>query len=203
MQESNIIIEADVCSICLEKLENSIHETECKDSFHISCISQWINQRQTCPICRMHISPVEYLNNSSFIKKTLLFILFLLILAIVSAIYMLGYNLQNIEGKNITTVYWMGMVLMQILIINIFTSYFASPTIVVGAANIYTYYSLVTLIIYCIYFKTTIDTFSSLHIVQRILIFTNHSIAFLHWFVVLLAIITVILDRCIERVILR
>ena len=44
------------CSICLEflDLESNVNiaRTSCDHTFHLSCLSNWLKNHQTCPICR-------------------------------------------------------------------------------------------------------------------------------------------------------
>ena len=41
------------CTICLLNDINKYCEiTECKHSFHIKCLIQWIKEKNTCPVCR-------------------------------------------------------------------------------------------------------------------------------------------------------
>ncbi len=42
----------ECCSICLEKLDNHI-TLPCKHHFHEKCITEWFNNKQDCPLCRM------------------------------------------------------------------------------------------------------------------------------------------------------
>lgn len=49
-----IIIDENICSICLEDIQPVFLKiTNCNHSFHIKCISKWLNN--TCPICRNNI----------------------------------------------------------------------------------------------------------------------------------------------------
>jgi hypothetical protein len=139
----------------------------------------------------------------STVKKILLFLLWLIITTLVSLIYIIGYNIQHIEVHTIALGYWMGFSLMQLFIINIFTISYALYPIDILVANIYIYYSLIIFIIYCIYFKNTIDIFITLHIVQKILIVANYFIASFQWIVLAAIIITFLVDKCIERLVLR
>ncbi|XP_034926381.1 probable E3 ubiquitin-protein ligase RHB1A isoform X2 [Populus alba] len=45
--------EEDACPICLEEydLENPKHITKCKHHFHLSCILEWMERSDICPIC--------------------------------------------------------------------------------------------------------------------------------------------------------
>ena len=47
----------DVCSICLENLENNIIKLDCNHIYHIRCINMWIiyNNNIECPLCRTEI----------------------------------------------------------------------------------------------------------------------------------------------------
>jgi hypothetical protein len=44
----------DTCGICLETLDDPI-SFQCDHSFHNKCISQWLFQKNTCPLCRHEI----------------------------------------------------------------------------------------------------------------------------------------------------
>ena len=48
------------CVICLEKMNNiennPICQLNCKHYFHKKCITNWINHKQYCPICRINIT---------------------------------------------------------------------------------------------------------------------------------------------------
>lgn len=41
-----------VCSICLHVIDNTICELTCKHVFHDRCISEWVNIKNQCPLCR-------------------------------------------------------------------------------------------------------------------------------------------------------
>jgi hypothetical protein len=61
---------AEICSICLEKLtinELLFTHKSCKNIFHKNCIKTWCDKlldeedkKCSCPICRRIINPVEY-----------------------------------------------------------------------------------------------------------------------------------------------
>jgi hypothetical protein len=52
----------DCCSICLfdynhvndveQEQQQEIIKTKCNHIFHLNCLSNWVNQSKTCPICR-------------------------------------------------------------------------------------------------------------------------------------------------------
>ena len=42
----------DVCPICLDTLENSAYTAICNHTFHKSCLSTWLMDNATCPMCR-------------------------------------------------------------------------------------------------------------------------------------------------------
>lgn len=42
----------DECSICFDKLTNSIIETKCKHIFHKCCLQKWLKNNNSCPCCR-------------------------------------------------------------------------------------------------------------------------------------------------------
>ena len=43
------------CLICLEEIENDQEYLPCAHSFHSECISKWLNDHDTCPICKIPI----------------------------------------------------------------------------------------------------------------------------------------------------
>jgi hypothetical protein len=47
----------NVCIICFEsyKIKEKINILQCKHTFHITCITKWLNKCETCPICRRKI----------------------------------------------------------------------------------------------------------------------------------------------------
>ncbi|KAL9385420.1 hypothetical protein Peur_022430 [Populus x canadensis] len=49
--------EEDACPICLEEydLENPKHITNCEHHFHLSCILEWMERSDTCPICDQEV----------------------------------------------------------------------------------------------------------------------------------------------------
>ncbi|XP_052297325.1 E3 ubiquitin-protein ligase RZF1-like [Citrus sinensis] len=60
-----IVKEGDTCAVCLEELmekeENKGEEEEevipmpCHHNFHASCISRWLEEQNSCPMCRREI----------------------------------------------------------------------------------------------------------------------------------------------------
>mmetsp|Transcript_18912 Transcript_18912/g.26335 ORF Transcript_18912/g.26335 Transcript_18912/m.26335 type:complete len:171 (+) Transcript_18912:106-618(+) len=40
------------CSICLEELKGDSHTLPCDHKFHSKCVSQWLDKKPTCPLCR-------------------------------------------------------------------------------------------------------------------------------------------------------
>ncbi|KAL9396934.1 hypothetical protein Peur_011187 [Populus x canadensis] len=49
--------EEDACPICLEEydLENPKHITKCEHHFHLSCILEWMERSDICPICDQEV----------------------------------------------------------------------------------------------------------------------------------------------------
>ncbi|XP_062558868.1 uncharacterized protein LOC134223694 [Armigeres subalbatus] len=41
------------CPICLDQLDYNVKALECAHSFHHGCIDQWLQRKQTCPLCRL------------------------------------------------------------------------------------------------------------------------------------------------------
>ena len=49
---TNRIKENDMCSICFDTMSNKTIVNCCMNSFCFSCISKWVSQRHTCPLCK-------------------------------------------------------------------------------------------------------------------------------------------------------
>ena len=45
--------EDEKCMICMEEFEvgDTIKRLRCKHLYHSKCISKWLKQKKTCPIC--------------------------------------------------------------------------------------------------------------------------------------------------------
>lgn len=55
-------MEDEKCSICFEKLGDEKTEDytlSCNHIYHKLCISQWLNNHTTCPLCRADVDPIE------------------------------------------------------------------------------------------------------------------------------------------------
>jgi len=50
------IIKRD-CNICMDSLEQPVLEPNCQNVFCGGCIIEWLKTKNTCPLCRVHISP--------------------------------------------------------------------------------------------------------------------------------------------------
>jgi hypothetical protein len=49
------------CSICLTNInDNNTKTLECKHTFHINCIDIWIDNKNSCPLCRAIINKQPY-----------------------------------------------------------------------------------------------------------------------------------------------
>lgn len=51
----------DICTICSNEIKEPIFESHCQNFFCSSCLLQWLQTKQTCPICR------EMINNNELI----------------------------------------------------------------------------------------------------------------------------------------
>ena len=47
----------DVCSICIDILEDEVEVMDCSHKYHHDCISEWMKQNPVCPMCRTYIKP--------------------------------------------------------------------------------------------------------------------------------------------------
>ena len=55
----------DVCSICTEKLKTPIMEPSCQNLFCGECLLTWLQQKQSCPLCRAKVDTAELVYLSS------------------------------------------------------------------------------------------------------------------------------------------
>ena len=59
------------CSICYDG--NSDYKTLCKHEFHKSCLNNWYNVKNTCPLCRQSIEkPIFNPTHTSIMIRSLL-----------------------------------------------------------------------------------------------------------------------------------
>ena len=53
----------DICPICLEGKREEKEEkdiiTECEHFFHVNCLTEWLDQKETCPTCRANLYKCE------------------------------------------------------------------------------------------------------------------------------------------------
>ena len=69
--ESNLTVNIDdVCPICLNDLETDICKNTCGHLYHCTCISNWANRSDVCPVCRAPLNLVR-ININHFGKNTL------------------------------------------------------------------------------------------------------------------------------------
>lgn len=57
------------CSICLSEIavkSTGCVEMTCSHTYHLKCISKWLSNHDTCPICRHACSEMETLSVSTF-----------------------------------------------------------------------------------------------------------------------------------------
>ena len=51
--QNRVIREPITCSICLDNISNSdVKELQCNHKFHRNCINIWLQDNNTCPLCR-------------------------------------------------------------------------------------------------------------------------------------------------------
>ena len=51
------IEDEDVCSICIDILEDEVEVMDCSHKYHHDCITEWMKQNPVCPVCRAYIKP--------------------------------------------------------------------------------------------------------------------------------------------------
>ena len=47
----------NVCSICIDILEDEVEVMDCTHKYHKECIEEWMMQNPVCPECRAYIKP--------------------------------------------------------------------------------------------------------------------------------------------------
>ena len=57
--------EVETCSICLNELKSSIRILTCSHKFHQNCVNTWLEENDTCPLCRTRQEPEGEGNYSS------------------------------------------------------------------------------------------------------------------------------------------
>jgi len=59
---SSVILSGDTCAICQDELCNSkfgqARQMPCRHAFHHSCVTPWLQQHNTCPVCRAEVESV-------------------------------------------------------------------------------------------------------------------------------------------------
>lgn len=49
----------EICSICHEELESETTETKCSHIYHKNCLDTWLENRNSCPLCRIVLCEEE------------------------------------------------------------------------------------------------------------------------------------------------
>jgi hypothetical protein len=59
------------CVICLSTANEAfvITHVQCRQSFHLHCILQWMQVSRTCPVCRQRVGPDNDLNQLSVVRQ--------------------------------------------------------------------------------------------------------------------------------------
>lgn len=117
----------NVCSICLQDLNQDIDILFCKHIFHKSCISQWEDINNKCPICRDTIMREKIVNDDhNCIDKNKYILLYLLILCACSIMVLLTILFINdfIDYKyftyNLVVTFMLSTNILIVLLLNYF-----------------------------------------------------------------------------------
>ena len=51
-----MILESDICPICLDPTERIYFGTACNHYFHSDCIQNWLKYSMKCPVCRKNLN---------------------------------------------------------------------------------------------------------------------------------------------------
>ena len=60
---------SSTCSICSEVYDDDVSASRCGHVFHNGCISVWLQQKRTCPLCKANISSAQTLTPLRFSPK--------------------------------------------------------------------------------------------------------------------------------------
>ena len=62
----------EICCICFEELNNDLyHEKNCNNYFHNTCIDKWLQNKDSCPLCRKTLFKNNINENDNGIDKNL------------------------------------------------------------------------------------------------------------------------------------
>ena len=72
-KDNNIKCSKDeICCICFESLDHDLyHETNCNNYFHNSCIDKWLQNKDSCPLCRNKLFKNNLNENDNGIDKNM------------------------------------------------------------------------------------------------------------------------------------
>jgi len=61
----------DICSICLDELNNDQYKLNCNHCYHKNCIKQWLRNNEICPLCRTRVDPdLRYVEDDILLEAT-------------------------------------------------------------------------------------------------------------------------------------
>ena len=61
-------IEYNACPICLCHISQEHITTECNHAFHTNCIDGWMENNDSCPVCRTILNVEEIIENENQIE---------------------------------------------------------------------------------------------------------------------------------------
>jgi hypothetical protein len=63
------LYQLEVCSICLDIIENDERELKCMHKYHNMCIKKWLERSNRCPMCMRDIEEIQGETDESCMKK--------------------------------------------------------------------------------------------------------------------------------------
>lgn len=59
------------CTICINEISEEEGQLKCGHRFCFDCISNWVKNVNTCPLCKIEIFKIDFYRSNKFIEETL------------------------------------------------------------------------------------------------------------------------------------